>query len=232
MELIKHYPFTVETLVGEIWAPIEGYDKYRVSNYGRVKSFCKVKEKILKPSLSRAGYLVCDLQIKDKQKPFGVHRLVAKAFIPNPENKPQVNHLDGCRWNSCLSNLEWVTASENLQHAVQTGLMKTGEEHHRSKLTNEQVVYIRENPDRLTCEALAEKFGVDRATIIYIQLGKTYRNVGGTIREKKGTQLRIQPETRNEIRRLRQEGYTGRALSEKFNVSIRHIWKIIKEASP
>lgn len=70
-------------------------------------------------------YLTVSATINGKQKQFYVHRLLAQAFIPNSLNKPQVNHIDGNASNNDLNNLEWVTARENIQHAYETGLMKT-----------------------------------------------------------------------------------------------------------
>lgn len=93
----------------EIWKGIEGYESiYQISNLGRIKS----KIKILSPHISNCGYL----RIILKNKHYSIHRLVAKAFIPNPNNKPQVNHIDGNKTNNCVNNLEWVTASENQIH--------------------------------------------------------------------------------------------------------------------
>ena len=114
----------------EIWKPIEGYeDLYQVSSYGRVKSndrteICKNglvrfrEGKILKPHQNYNGYLWVSLCKNDKRKKNKIHRLVAQAFIPNINNKPQVNHIDGNKHNNNLKNLEWVTSKENMEHAI------------------------------------------------------------------------------------------------------------------
>ena len=114
----------------EIWKDIEGYEgMYQVSNYGRVKGqerwthFKNGKkprfepERILKFAKHHKGYVKAQLRKEDKLKAFFVHRLVAQAFIPNPEGKPQVNHKDGDKLNNTVSNLEWTTQSENLKHS-------------------------------------------------------------------------------------------------------------------
>lgn len=101
--------------MNEIFLPIEGYPKYQISNLGRVKSIVG-KEKILKTWINKRYYSVS--LMKDKvQKNHLVHRLVAQAFIPNPENKPEVNHVDGNTKNFNISNLEWSTPSENIHHS-------------------------------------------------------------------------------------------------------------------
>jgi hypothetical protein len=87
-----------------------------------------VEEKILKPSLNKRGYLYIWLCKNAKYKGFRIHRIVAKTFIPNPENKPQVNHIDRNVLNNCVDNLEWCTNSENMNHAKTTGFRK-GEKH-------------------------------------------------------------------------------------------------------
>jgi len=128
----------------EIWKDIVGYEgMYQVSNLGRVKSLNynrTGKENILSTSKNK-GYFNVVLS-KKGFKPFTVrtHRLVAEAFIPNPQNKPQVNHIDGNKLNNNIENLEWNTASENQQHAYDTGLKisnwlnKKGKENHLSKI--------------------------------------------------------------------------------------------------
>ncbi len=119
----------------EKWKDIKGYEGlYQVSNLGRVKSLDRYivnknnkqqyyNGKILKGNI-RKGYLKLTLSKDNSQKTVPIHILVAKAFIPNPENKPEVNHIDGEKTNNCVSNLEWATRSENELHAYKNGLAK------------------------------------------------------------------------------------------------------------
>lgn len=232
-EFIKLYPFTTDDLDGEEWRPIEGYDDYQISSFGRVKSLKKCRGcavRILRPAISRTNYLIVQLVKNAKPKWYSVHRLVAKAFATNPENKPQVNHVDGCKINAYAGNLEWVTNAENIRHAFDVGLAKPlcGEKHAEAKLTNEQVVYIRNNPDGLNTIELSKNFGVTAATISDVQLGKKYKDAGGKIRKSKIQ--RLTDEQRNEIKRLYIKGSrefgTG-ALGRKFGVDQSAIWRII-----
>ena len=106
----------------EIWKDMEGYEGlYQVSNLGRVKRL-KGKyistQRILKLRVGTRGYLYVQLCKKGQRKYYTIHRLVAQAFLPNPENKPQVNHIDEDKTNNIISNLEWVTAKENNHHGT------------------------------------------------------------------------------------------------------------------
>lgn len=112
----------------EIWYPIEGYeDRYQVSNFGNVRTILD-NHGNAKCALKTQGkswnqqYLSVQLYIKDVKRHHLVHRLVAQAFIPNPENKPHVNHKDGNKLNNHVSNLEWCTQQENIQHGYVIGL--------------------------------------------------------------------------------------------------------------
>jgi len=103
----------------EQFKDIKGYeDRYQVTSWGRV--FNVDKQKFIKPYIHDKGYLRVDLYEENgKKKHHKVHRLVAKAFIPNPDHKPQVNHIDGNNQNNSITNLEWVTNNENQKHAKQ-----------------------------------------------------------------------------------------------------------------
>lgn len=108
--------------MSKLWSPIDfGGGKYFISNDGEVKSI--VANKNLATQVQNSGYKLVHLHHHGQRKAHLVHRLVAIAFIPNPDNKPLVNHKDGNKLNNHYSNLEWVTLIENMQHAQVTGLM-------------------------------------------------------------------------------------------------------------
>ncbi len=109
----------------EIWKDITGFEcEYQVSNLGRVKSFKKGKETIMKPHVIYSGYFQICLLKQNKRHLFLIHRLVAQEFIQNPFNKPEVNHIDGNKQNNKVNNLEWCTHGENIKHAWNNGLQK------------------------------------------------------------------------------------------------------------
>lgn len=117
----------------EIWKDIKDYEGlYQVSNLGRIKSLGRymknhskkqwIEEKILTPQLNQGGYMVVGLCKNGKRKVHRIHRIIAEAFIPNSENKPYINHINGIKTDNTITNLEWCTNSENVQHGWDTGL--------------------------------------------------------------------------------------------------------------
>ena len=232
--LMKFYPLGLEDLPGEVWQPIPDYDGYQVSSFGRVKRIYKNgKQRVLKPMLNRNGYLEVCLSKNDKKKLFRIHRLVALCFIPNPDNKPHINHIDGCKFNNFVENLEWVTGSENIRHAFDTGLLVgiQGENRSDSKLSNEQARYIRENPNNLTQRQLADLFGIHQVTIGKIQRGERYKSAGGAARQSKFK--RIPEEIKAQICAEYQASVRGcgcKVLAKKYGVASRTILNIIHEA--
>lgn len=169
----------------EEWRDVVGYEQhFQVSNFGRIYS--KRTNKILSQGTSKTGYAVLSTRIGGRNgicKCFKVHVLVARAFIPNPQNKPIVNHKDGNKLNNNDNNLEWATYSENTKHAYENGLIITlkGEELHNSKLTEDDVKYIRSvyiKSDRTYgARALAKKFSVDKNTISSCINGESWKHV-------------------------------------------------------
>lgn len=113
----------------EVWKAIEGTDgKFQISNYGNVRNMSFRGTGRIVPvsqNKNRKGYCMVNIRMANgDKKQISVHRLVAAAFIPNLEEKPQVNHIDGNKENNSVSNLEWCTNDENIAHAVKSGLME------------------------------------------------------------------------------------------------------------
>lgn len=161
---------------------ISGYEgKYKVTTDGQVWS--ERKHDYMRPMVTEKGYLKVELRSNGRRRyKVGVHRLVAEAFIPNPDNLPEVNHKDGIKTNNHVGNLEWCTRSENQKHAYRTGLERrvTGTDHHKSKLTQVEVNYIRNvytpRDPVFGGTSLAALFRVDRKTITNVIRGVTYRS--------------------------------------------------------
>lgn len=158
---------------------VDRFPNYGVTEDGRVKNL--KRDKFLKPRFyKKTGYNYIILYGGKGPKSRTIHRLVAEAYIPNPLKKPWVNHKDGNKLNNHVSNLEWATKKENSQHAHQRGLINNakGEEHWNSRLTQDQIMEIRENKDKLTNKALGTKYGVTKNYISRVRRNKRWTNKG------------------------------------------------------
>jgi hypothetical protein len=163
----------------EIWKPLKGFeDRYSISTEGRIKSFKKIRNDyiILKPQ-DRKGYY----RIYLNGKFHSINRLVAENFIPNPEEKPYVNHKNGIKTDNRVENLEWCTRRENTQHAYDTGLMKQGKEHCQSK-----PLMVMDKEGKTISILYGQKqwkeFGLDCATVQKCLAGKREQHKGYTFK--------------------------------------------------
>ena len=168
----------------EEWRWIPEYEgRYEVSNLGRVRSYARYrKPRLLKPYHDPRGYVQMVFTVDRKPRTHWLHRLVAAAFITNPENKPSVNHINGNKADNSAANLEWATYSENTTHGYRTGLLKPpmirGERGYH-KLTEKDVLAIRAEyvPRKVSHPKLAAKYGVDRRTIEAVLLRRTWTHI-------------------------------------------------------
>ena len=159
---------------------IQGFENYEVDELGQIWSLPKRTRKgtrLIKPLLHpKTGYMYVDLCKDGKVKKFTVHRLVAITLIPNVENKCQVNHINGDKTDNRLINLEWNTRSENQKHSIRIGLRTTdGIKNSQSKLTEEQVLYIRNSQGR--GYMLAKKFNISHSTICDIKKRRSWLHI-------------------------------------------------------
>lgn len=191
----------VKDLDGEVWKVIPN-THYSVSNLGRVKNnshqklhninktYYTTKEALIKPNNtnSKKYYRVQMFYLDGIMKWMSVHRLVATCFIPNLENKPQINHIDGDKANNKVSNLEWVTDKENRDHRYLVLRNFTGKLNYVTrKLTEEQVRQIPELLKTMRIVDIAKMFNVGPTTISEIKQGRSWRELNLFPRKKKAT---------------------------------------------
>lgn len=174
----------------EVWLDVEGYEgMYQVSDQGRVRSCGRVESFVSKRkggdvlmtrkrrycilSPSKRTYKSVNLHKDGKGVCLNIHRLVAQAFLANPENRTEVNHIDEDKYNNKLGNLEWATRSENALHSVKKF---RGENSGTAKLTEKDVLGIKQmlSDGRLSQHEIAEFFEVTNHTIHKIKMGKNW----------------------------------------------------------
>ena len=153
--------------------PVKGYEGlYEIDSNSNVYH----RKGVLKP-FAKNGYLAVNLT-KDKIcKHYYVHRLVAEAFIPNPNGFKEVNHINCDKHDNSVDNLEWCDRKHNLNHSYEHGLKRRGETHGMHKLSENDVVYIKSNRGIIPQKTLAERYGVKQCTISAIQCGRIWKEV-------------------------------------------------------
>lgn len=172
----------------EVWAEVSEYPEILVSNQGRVKRLAFVtthnhqhKERILPYVIHRDGYAFSVYTLNGKTIQVPTHRLVALAFVPNPDSKPFVNHIDGNKQNNKPENLEWVTQKENVQHAIENNLRPIGVGGYAGKLTVEQREDIRLRwSNGESQRSIAESLSVSRESVRGVLTGKYKYNPAKT----------------------------------------------------
>jgi hypothetical protein len=159
------------------------FDRFEVSSNGQIRN--AITQRIYKLHLNKTGYFqVCvSLGSRNKKKIFRVHKAVAETFIPNPEHKSDVNHKDGNKQNNAVSNLEWTTHAENIDHAEKMGLSVhiSGTDNIFAKLSKEDVEFIRNSyiPRDKTygARALGRKFNMSHSHILEVLNYESYINI-------------------------------------------------------
>lgn len=173
----------------EIWKDIKGYEGlYQISNLGNVKSLARQKngnsksiidvpERILKAGINSRGYYTVVLHKNSNPKSTKVHRLVAETFIENIKNSSSVNHINAIKTDNRVENLEWCSHLENMQHARKLKLINPakGEGHGMSKLTNQQVITIRN--DNRSLKEIAKDYGVSPGLVGFIKRRKNWKHI-------------------------------------------------------
>jgi hypothetical protein len=132
-------------------------------------------------TMSNKGYKMVSTYFYGKSNKLSIHRLVAILYVPNPNNLPQVNHIDGDKLNNHYSNLEWVTNQQNRTHAIENGLHAKGTDIPNSKLSKDDVLWIRQNyiksHRKFGGNALALKFNVSGSCILQVVRNKNWKHI-------------------------------------------------------
>lgn len=162
------------------WLKIEDYPDYYISDNGDVVSYKNGSKVYLTKCKDNYGYYVVALFNKYGRKTKKVHRLVALAFVSNPQNKETVNHINGIKTDNRVLNLEWSTSKENTEHANNTGLTNIKGENHVNSVTNEKTVLAlrkKRKEDGTTYINLAKEFNLTVSTVADILKRRTWKHI-------------------------------------------------------
>lgn len=232
----------------ELWKSlkdvVECGDFYEISNLGNIRSIDRkvnsrnclrtVKGTVLKPNTNKDGYRFIIVSMNGSYKRYLMHRLVALAFIDNPENKPVVNHIDGNKSNNTLvfddtlqvwkGNLEWATKKENTRHAVATGLLvgKKGEENPNSRFSDETAIEIfnKYKTNKYSLQELADEYNSSLAVLSSIVAGKSRKHLNlGVHKRDMSFKSIITDSLVKKVKELFDKGYSKRKIERETGVS-------------
>lgn len=213
----------------EIWKVIQfngRFTNYSISNLGRVSG---IRKDFITPVTDKDGYLVFSLHLGNGYRVTAkIHRLVAEAFIPNPENKPEVNHKDGNKANPHVLNLEWSTGSENVQHAFDTGIRgpsKYGSTHEWAKHSEDEIrkvcsLLIKGTP----IDDISKICGIPKADISNIRNGKIWKSVSCEFDIPRGVNYKGEPlmkyskELKRDVSILHDVGFKNADIMRNLNL--------------
>jgi len=224
-------------MMEEYWKPIIGYEGYLISNKGRVKTLDRyvphkrhgrmfVEGVLIKQYKDLENYYHVGLWKNNKSTTSKIHRLVGIHFIPNQENKSQINHKNGIKTDNRVENLEWATNQENRNHAVKNKLHAYGINNGMTRLSEKQVISIYQECNNY--EMIARKYNVGISQVSRIKNGRQWKHLTNNIVENKfDRRLKINKEIANQIRKDYINGLSIRYLSEKYDLHLTTIYRIV-----
>ena len=241
-EYKRYRAFEPGVLTGatEVWKDIEGYEgHYQVSSFGQIKSVARIttspsgrwrplKERTMSQKISNEGYYVIGLSKNSIKSMPNVHKLVANAFVPNPDGKDTINHKDGNKLNNHVSNLEWATRHEQMAHAFGTGLINP---YNRTKFTDELKEKVQDYYIETGCSIreLCRVFGIkprSAGRIVEAAGDKLLKRVPKPIRRPNSNVLT--PDQYAEVVRLYNEGIKPKDIAKLFNRCESGIYLIVR----
>jgi len=202
---------------------IKGTKNYYVTHEGEIIG---ARGRALKPDISNSGYgrvvIIYDNGVRRRES---IHRLVADYFVNNPDNKPYVNHIDGNKLNNRYENLEWVTASENYQHAHENGLIKAlGEGHylssHKESVIREACGLLQEGMRNVD---IVKRLGVGKTLLTAIRAGRAWRHISREYDIEHKRQKRTSEKTVHWVCKMIELGKSNKEIMEEaYSPTVNH----------